>query len=313
MNFQTTDAILSNANETIPLIENEMIEFDEFTECEKDMDYAKQSNTNLDESILKNQTIPTAIVKPKYQKSSFDERQLPAIAYADRDKPWYDKLNVHSNDVTNRCPTTTTLGNTKKIHLPEFDRKAKKHMKQNSSNHTKSAHPTSEIEDNSKCSSKQNIANEETTHAKCETVNGKDVVYSAMPSRSSAQKIKSNGASVAIVQPRKKDKMDERKLMETIVQMQVKKNSMDYGNRNNKNNNINNNINNNNNNQGKVAVKTSSIQTKDDSSNGKYHSTNNNNERNTTTTTTSMPIQTKKDQKDNSGKIDLFVVLYCTL
>lgn len=286
---------------------NEIIDFESFAstdiETKKQLNQNQTSisaNRNTEELKSKNQTIPTAIVKPKYQKSSFDDRQLPVILSSNRDQPWYDKQN---NDV-NKClaaatttTTTATAPNTKKIHLPEFDRKAKKHVKQsnsNSINSSKSAHHASEIEQN-KCSSKQHIARDDTTAKPQRTAKSgeKDIDCSAATaSRSSGLKLKSNGASIAIVQPRKKERMDERKLMETIVQMQIKKNSMDYGNRNN-NNNV------------KSAIKPA-IQTSDKqhhhSGSAKQNINNNNVERNTSSMANN---QTKKDQKDNSGKIDL--------
>lgn len=69
---------------------------------------------------------PIAIIKPKYQKSSFDDRQLPVIAYVNRDKPWYD---IADND-------TELNKNTKKINLPQSDRKSKRNLR----NANKSAH-----------------------------------------------------------------------------------------------------------------------------------------------------------------------------
>jgi hypothetical protein len=57
-----------------------------------------------------NQSLPTAIVKPKYQRSSFDDRQLPPVGcIAEHVKPWY----------------LTHTGQTSK-RLPQFERKSHK-------------------------------------------------------------------------------------------------------------------------------------------------------------------------------------------
>lgn len=56
--------------------------------------------------------IPTAIVKPKYQKLSFDERQLPVCGSTD-DKSWHNPTNTLS--------TTTITTTPRKVqkHLPK--------------------------------------------------------------------------------------------------------------------------------------------------------------------------------------------------
>lgn len=155
--------------------------------------------------------IPTAIVKPKYQRSSFDDRQLPTSAYMNDDHTaWYDK---HAIELSNAPIMTAT--HPKKIPLPEFDRKAKKHMKAC----VKSAHNAAETAHN-----KPSI----------DTSDAKETVCRAVAKRSVAPKTKKPSASVAVVQPRKKERMDERKLMETILQMQIKKNALLYSGNNNK-------------------------------------------------------------------------------
>lgn len=173
--------------------------------------FITKSDRFVDEQKQRNQ-IPTAIVKPKYQKSSFDDRQLPAVAYVNRDQPWYDKC-IDEYNTPKESTITVTSATIKKIHLPEFDRKAKKHLKSVS---TKSAHlinnnhTNSNSDSDNKCSAKE--------HSKRMDVTEKDTDCSCAEKKRSV-------ASVAIVQPRKKEKMNERELMEKIVKMQIKKNS----------------------------------------------------------------------------------------
>lgn len=260
---QTTDAALSSANDTIPKA-NALVSSERKQLIEQDL-------------MIKNQ-IPTAIVKPKYQRSSFDERQLPTVAFMNEDKAaWYDKQNNVNESIKCSAPLVT-VPHPKKIHLPEFDRKAKKHMKMmssvNSAHNIATAHnnQTGAI-DNMKSSS-----------------DGIESVECADTNRCIVQKSKKLGASVAVVQPRKKERMDERKLMETIVQMQIKKNAQLYRGQGNKPNN--------NNNNGSGGSSTAIAKT-----NVKYfnnnHTVNNNN--NGENCTNSERNHAKKDQKENSG------------
>lgn len=236
------------------------------------------------EPKLKNQ-LPTAIVKPKYQKSSFDDRQLPALAYVHRDQPWYDK------QPTNELIKIAAPLPTKKIHLPEFDRKAKKHVKHT----TKSAHIVHTTPN--KCSAKEN--------SKKSDMSEKDSDSSVLAAHK-----RGVGASVAIVQPRKKEKMDERVLMETIHQMQIKKNSMDS----NRSNSIAANqisITNN-----SVKINTVDNLTKCYSSKTNNHTVKSNNNANASHQRTEEQKQ-KKDQKDVSGNNNnekdtiLFIINTC--
>lgn len=61
-------------------------------------------------------TIPTAIVKPKYQRLPYDDRQLPPVVCIDREKSWFDNNSFNNNLVH--------AG--KRIQLPHFERKSKK-------------------------------------------------------------------------------------------------------------------------------------------------------------------------------------------
>lgn len=247
--------------------------------------------------MAKNQ-IPTAIVKPKYQRSSFDDRQLPTVAYMNEDKlAWYDKQLNNAQMEPMKCSAPVTVAtHPKKIHLPEFDRKAKKHMTSAKSAHNSAveskiiAHKTNEASvpavnatitttDNTKCSS-----------------DGKESVSCADTKRRAVNKSKKSGASVAVVQPRKKERMDERKLMETILQMQIKKNALLYrGQGNNFNNN-----NNNNNKTNIIKANTTSSSISPSSGNVKHFSNNNNNN-SVENRTNSGLNQSKKDQKEHSG------------
>lgn len=265
--FQITDAVLSGANEMISKI-NVVVSDD-------------RKQLNEDKSIVKNQ-IPTAIVKPKYQRSSFDDRQLPAVAYMNDDHlAWYDKPNTID---TSKCSTSMAPALPKKIHLPEFDRNAKKHIK--STNSANSAHNAVETAHN-----KQISATDNTVHSS----DGKVSDCQTVTNRAAVQKSKKKGASVAVVQPRKKERMDERKLMETIVQMQIKKNAQLYRGQYN-----NNKPNNTNANTISASIKTSSVIQTD--GNMKYLNNNNiNNNNNGENNTNAELNQAKKDRKDNSG------------
>lgn len=257
--------------------------------------------------MIKTNQIPTAIVKPKYQRSSFDDRQLPAVAYMNDDKmAWYDKQTNTNESMATKCSASvvTVPPHPKKIHLPEFDRKAKKHMKSSMMTSTmmsnvKSAHnavnssttahnnPTGAI-DNTKSSS-----------------DGKESLECADTNRSVVSKSKKSGASVAVVQPRKKERMDERKLMETIVQMQIKKNALLYrgqGKPNNNNNNAVGDSDKGSSSSSTTMAKVTSVINQTNnvkySNNNNNHTVNNNNGENCTNPERN---HAKKDQKENSG------------
>lgn len=254
--------------------------------------------------MIKNQ-IPTAIVKPKYQRSSFDDRQLPAVAYMNDDKmAWYDKQTNINESTSTKCSASvmTIPPHPKKIHLPEFDRKAKKHMKSMTMtttmmNNVKSAH-------NAVYSSTttHNNPTDATDNTKSSS-DGKELLECADTNRSVVQKSKKTGASVAIVQPRKKERMDERKLMETIVQMQIKKNALLYRGQGKPNNNNNAVGDNDKGSSSSMAMANSTTVANQTNSNVKYsnnnnHTVNNNNGENCTN---SERNHAKKDQKENSG------------
>lgn len=135
--------------------------------------------------------IPMAIVKPKYQRSSFDDRQLPAVAYINQDNAWYDKRN-------------DSMSSTKKVVLPEMEDRVMKPLKP--------------------CILSAHIPANNTMmdHVQCST----DGIYTTNDSRVNVtQKTKKKSSTIAIVQPRKKEKMDEREVMQIILQMQIKKNA----------------------------------------------------------------------------------------
>lgn len=225
--------------------------------------------------MVKNR-IPTAIVKPKYQRSSFDDRQLPTIAYMNEDKvAWYEKQNNTNEMIKCSAPmTTVTATHPKKIQLPEFDRK--KHMKSaisvNSARNTTETIITSH---NNLISATDNTTN---------STDGIESVRCVDISGSVVRKSKKSNASVAVVQPRKKERIDERKLMETILQMQIKKNALLYREQGNNN---------------KTVVTTSTVnQTRSGNVNNNNNLNNNNNGE---YGTNSEVNQAKKDPKENSG------------
>lgn len=127
-----TDAVLSNAKETINTTIGEcahdQLKLNSENRCVKDVADAHPNETSCVErqrTVIKSSThfIPTAIVKPKYQRPSYDDRQLPPVVSIDREKPWYDNCSVNNNVI---------LTPNKKIQqLPHFERKHKKHRSGN--------------------------------------------------------------------------------------------------------------------------------------------------------------------------------------
>lgn len=211
---KTVDAALSCAKDTIQM-DNALPSDDQNQTNEETTQIHRDSN--VDELVMKNH-IPTAIVKPKYQRSSFDDRQLPTIAYMNDDKAaWYEKPTTTIE--TSKCSAPVAVAtHPKKIHLPEFDRKAKKHLKSTNSS-MKSAHTNADTVHN---------YTTQTDNTSGES-DGKETVCCAVTNHSVVPKSKTSTAtSVAVVQPRKKERMDKHKLMETIVQMQIKKNAQLY-------------------------------------------------------------------------------------
>jgi hypothetical protein len=83
------DAVLSNAEERI-VVKNSSVEADD-----------RRETTTF---------IPTAIVKPKYQKLSFDERQLPICGAIESEVSW---------KTTNDTTTITTTPRKVQKHLPK--------------------------------------------------------------------------------------------------------------------------------------------------------------------------------------------------
>lgn len=181
---QVLDAKLSHADEEIRKVGT-------FTRPSGDGQPESMRTTH---TVTRDGKIPMAIVKPKYQRSSFDERQLPAIAFANPENAWYDKPKQADGSST---PS-------KKVTLPEMgDKNPFKPCKmiaahKSANNATKADHERG------------------TTDTRANEGRGDE----AQP-----KPAKKKGSSVAVVQPRKKEKMDERELMQIIVQMQIKKNA----------------------------------------------------------------------------------------
>lgn len=321
---KTADAALSSANDTISTARTH-----------------KQFNANETTHPIKN-PIPTAIVKPKYQKSSFDERQLPTVAHMSEDETaWYDKSNTNTSNGLALSTTAVAVevsAHPKKIHLPEFDRKAKKHMKSMTTTTAteapittttttttavaaatpsiaKSAHNiNAEIAaHNNQCVNTDNM--ESSASDRKESV-GRAVAHRrGVDKKSVKTSSSSSGTKLAVVQPRKKERMDQAKLMETILQMQIKKNAQLYRNQGNNNksnttiagttsmakpqanhlNNNNNNVTTNNNNSSAAAITAAAAAA------AVVNNHNNNNSRENRIKTERN--QAKKDQKENSGML----------
>ena len=109
--IQMGDAVLSSVEEKIIVNKDSVESSDRFEAVLKAIDA---------ESSL----IPTAIVKPKYQKLAFDERQLPIIGSTDDDSSWFN--NSSGNTPSSTTTTITTTPRKVQKHLPNFDRRSQK-------------------------------------------------------------------------------------------------------------------------------------------------------------------------------------------
>lgn len=121
---------------------------------------------------------PTAIVRPKYQKSSFDERQLPVIACVNRDKPWFD---ISDSKVKNGKKANTSSS--------QLEQRKPKH-KNSSRNATKSAH-LKPVVDSSKTVERRDRTGD---GSECKLVENKEAKKKSV---------------IAIVQPIKMEKCDD--------------------------------------------------------------------------------------------------------
>lgn len=162
-----TDAVLSDAKETIATVNSATIERESdapVTANVKEipaLSHAENDQADVaigvssspflpasDDTLLiekfRTNSIPTAIVKPKYQRQSYDDRQLPPVVCIDREKPWYhnstttaitssnnnnqqQQHHINNNVIVVGSSTTTTQP--KKIQqLPHFERKHKKNL-----------------------------------------------------------------------------------------------------------------------------------------------------------------------------------------
>ena len=106
--IQMGDAVLSNVEEKI--IVNSV----------ENSDRCRAGLKAIDAESL----IPTAIVKPKYQKLAFDERQLPIIGSTEDDSSWFN--NSSGNISSSTTTTITTTPRKVQKHLPNFDRRSQK-------------------------------------------------------------------------------------------------------------------------------------------------------------------------------------------
>lgn len=164
---QMNDAVLSNGKDTIAILAS----------CDRDLsltvddqhkNYISTEISEIDKNpsatIQQKINIPTAVVKPKYQKSSYDDRQLPPIGCIDNnEKSWHNNNNLNA---------IQHLNSRKIQQLPHFERKIQ------SLNDQKFIFNTS-----------------------CE----KESLNSL---RHSEKEVDCTSGSIAIVTPRKKDKME---------------------------------------------------------------------------------------------------------
>ncbi|CAO1346737.1 unnamed protein product [Diamesa hyperborea] len=105
------DAVLSSVEEKIIVNKDSVESSDRFEAVLKAID-------------IESSLIPTAIVKPKYQKLAFDERQLPIIGSTDDDSSWFN--NSSGNTPSSTTTTITTTPRKVQKHLPNFDRRSQK-------------------------------------------------------------------------------------------------------------------------------------------------------------------------------------------
>lgn len=226
--LQIVDAILSNANESLAIgscvidanAHTASLSNNTMAAAEQLSPHSTMTAERSADEVKQKIQIPTAIVKPKYQKAAFDDRQLPIIACVDRNEPWYDRQCATSENPTIKKSIK------KVVQLAEGERKVKKRSKQHQHPNTvKSAHHSSA--DHKMINVRNGNGSATKEQSKALNAFEKDT--------NSRRCMERKASSVAVVQPRRKEKMDERKLMETIVQMQIKKNSMDTRNNNQRN------------------------------------------------------------------------------
>lgn len=114
---QMNDAILSNGKDTIAILASCDRELSQ-TVDDQQKNYISTEISEIDKnpsvSIQQKINIPTAVVKPKYQKSSYDDRQLPPIGCIDNEKLWHNNNNLNA---------IQHLNSRKIQQLPHFERK----------------------------------------------------------------------------------------------------------------------------------------------------------------------------------------------
>lgn len=114
---QMNDAILSNGKDTIAILASCDRELSQNVD-DQQKNYISTEISEIDKnpsvSIQQKINIPTAVVKPKYQKSSYDDRQLPPIGCIDNEKSWQNNNNLNA---------IQHLNSRKIQQLPHFERK----------------------------------------------------------------------------------------------------------------------------------------------------------------------------------------------
>lgn len=112
------DAVLSNVEEKINVNKKTNENCERCNDDESEFEIKSESRKVSEcEAASEDVLIPTAIVKPKYQKLPFDDRQLPIVGTTDDDSTWYG---------SSQPSTITTTPRKVQKHLPNFDRRAQK-------------------------------------------------------------------------------------------------------------------------------------------------------------------------------------------
>lgn len=118
LSFQMNDAVLSNGKDTIAILASCDRELSCETVDDQQKNYISTEISEIDKipsvSIQQKINIPTAVVKPKYQKASYDDRQLPPIGCIDNEKSWHNNNNLNA---------IQHLNSRKIQQLPHFERK----------------------------------------------------------------------------------------------------------------------------------------------------------------------------------------------
>lgn len=176
------------------------------------VDIIKKQRNDTESKDKYRASIPTAIVKPKYQKSSYDDRQLPPVANVDREKPWYGDIEdstTYTDNDHHKIVAALTTTTTKIQQLPHFERKANKHLK----HLTKSVHSQHSGKSSSLSSPLSSLS------SLCDG-RAKEHLNSLLDC--DRDDCSSLSAAVAVVQPRKKENMENGLTLNNIDSIECK-------------------------------------------------------------------------------------------